>query len=58
MSFWPVKHCVASEEEEITTARREPNWREKIGPCVLERRWKRRWTGGLRRLWWPRIGRE
>lgn len=57
MSFL-VKHSWTAEEDETMTKQREPNQREKMGPCFLERWWNVLWTGSFRRWKWPRIGSE
>lgn len=58
MSFWPVKASWTSEEEVMTTTRREPKRRENIGPYLLEKLWRRRWIGGFKRWRWPTTGRD
>lgn len=53
-----VKHRCASVWEETTTARREPNQREKMWPCFWEREWRERWSRGFLRWWrFPIMGR-
>lgn len=55
MSFL-VKHSSAAAGDDTTTTRRDPNWREKIGPSFLEKLSKDRWSGPLMRWRWPNIG--
>ena len=57
ISFF-VKHSWTREEEDTTTARHEPNRRERTGPSFSERLWRVRWTGCLRRWRCPISGRE
>jgi len=52
-----VKHSWNAEGDETTTARREPNQREKTLPCVWDMRWRNRWRGRSRRLRLPIMGR-
>lgn len=52
-----VKHSWKAEGDETTTARREPNQREKMSPYVFEVRVKKRWRGRSRRLRLPIMGR-
>lgn len=55
MSFL-VKHSSTAAGDETTTTKRDPNWREKIGPSFLEKLSKDRWSGRLMRWRWPNIG--